>query len=438
VNKLKSKITGMILCLALLFSAFAAAVMPAPAVANGGAGTTSLTVTKYAADGTTVLAQQTVDYNWMQSNLPVRGDGSTIYRHERSTPGQWRVKGAVQGTDVKDLCDLVGGASSGDIIQIQASDLFSRSLPYDNIYNPAAGQGKYVICWYTKNYYDGTQYPSGAYVPTFTDGMISVFLADDHDFSNADMNTYIPAPYRPSSADGLSVKNVAYVNIFSQLWRITATAGAHGSIDPSGDVLVSDGANQTFTITPDAGCWVDDVLVDGNSVGAVTSYTFANVTAHHTIDASFVIAPTAGPRSSPSIPAAPRSLNPPQMSVQYVSVNPQQTTANQPVTITTNVVNTGDEAGNINIALTINGQLEQSRMVSVGPQGTQPVKFTVTKAQPGTYNVNILDKSGSFTILGASSSTSTSSGNSGLIILLIIGVLVVATVMVLMLSRRRA
>jgi uncharacterized membrane protein len=126
------------------------------------------------------------------------------------------------------------------------------------------------------------------------------------------------------------------------------------------------------------------------------------------------------------------------MSLQYISVSPQQTTAGEPVTITTNVVNIGDEAGNINITLTINGQVEQSRMVSVGPQGTQPVKFTVTKAQPGTYNVNILDKSGSFTILGADGSTSSSSGNNGLIILLVIGVLVVATVVVLMLSRRPA
>jgi hypothetical protein len=143
----------------------------------------------------------------------------------------------------------------------------------------------------------------------------------------------------------------------------------------------------------------------------------------------------ASPRVSPTLP---RPLNPSQMSLQYLSVSPQQTYANQPVTITTNVVNTGDEAGNLNVTLKINGQLEQSRMVSVGPQGTQPVKFTVTKAQPGTYNVDILGKSGSFTILGAGSSTSTSSGNGGLIVLLIIGVLVLATVVVLILFRRPA
>jgi len=146
---------------------------------------------------------------------------------------------------------------------------------------------------------------------------------------------------------------------------------------------------------------------------------------------------TTGPSSSPSVPAPPRPLNPPQMSVQYVSVNPQQTIANQPVTIITNVVNTGDEAGNLNIALKINGLVEQSRMVSVGPQGTQPVKFTIAKAQPGTYTVDILGEQGSFTVLGAGG-TAGAPINSGLIALLIMGVLVLATVVILILTRKPA
>jgi len=75
------------------------------------------------------------------------------------------------------------------------------------------------------------------------------------------------------------------------LWTITASAGAHGSITPSGAVSVADGASQTFTVTPDAGYQVADVLVDGGSVGAVTSYTFNDVTANHTIAASFSAVP---------------------------------------------------------------------------------------------------------------------------------------------------
>jgi len=70
---------------------------------------------------------------------------------------------------------------------------------------------------------------------------------------------------------------------------IMATAGANGTIAPSGPVSVTCGAGQTFTITPAAHYHVADVLVDGSSVGAVTSYPFSNVTQPHTIDASFAI-----------------------------------------------------------------------------------------------------------------------------------------------------
>jgi hypothetical protein len=76
-------------------------------------------------------------------------------------------------------------------------------------------------------------------------------------------------------------------------YTITASAGANGSISPSGAVSVANGGSQTFTITPNAGYLVQDVLVDGGSVGAVTSYPFTNVGADHTISASFVADPNA-------------------------------------------------------------------------------------------------------------------------------------------------
>jgi hypothetical protein len=125
------------------------------------------------------------------------------------------------------------------------------------------------------------------------------------------------------------------------------------------------------------------------------------------------------------------------MNLQFLSINPQQTPVNQPVTITTNVVNTGDEAGNLSVALKINGKVEQTKMVGVGAHGTQPVKFTVTKAQPGTYTVTIIDKSGSFTVLGAKSSAGSTAGSKtgALMALALIGILIIASVVVL-LSRR--
>lgn len=83
--------------------------------------------------------------------------------------------------------------------------------------------------------------------------------------------------------DGDVCKVCGYVRAYT----ITATAGGNGSISPSGSVDVTAGEDQTFEITPDNGYRVSDVLVDGSSAGAVTSYTFTDVQAAHTIEATF-------------------------------------------------------------------------------------------------------------------------------------------------------
>jgi len=75
-------------------------------------------------------------------------------------------------------------------------------------------------------------------------------------------------------------------------YTITASAGTGGTISPSGQVSVNDGANQTFSITPSTGYIVSDVTVDGSSVSPVIpatggTYKFAKVTANHTISAIF-------------------------------------------------------------------------------------------------------------------------------------------------------
>lgn len=78
-------------------------------------------------------------------------------------------------------------------------------------------------------------------------------------------------------------------------FTITASAGANGSISPSGEVSVEADGSQTFTITANEGYKIADVLVDGKSVGAVGSYTFSGVQAKHTIEATFAYdMPTVG------------------------------------------------------------------------------------------------------------------------------------------------
>ncbi|MBI1933425.1 MAG: T9SS type A sorting domain-containing protein, partial [Ignavibacteriales bacterium] len=82
---------------------------------------------------------------------------------------------------------------------------------------------------------------------------------------------------------------------------ITSSAGDGGSISPSGNVSVNHGSNQSFTITPTTGYSISDVKVDNVSQGAISTYTFTNVTAPHTISATFTLnSYTISTSSSPS------------------------------------------------------------------------------------------------------------------------------------------
>ncbi len=102
---------------------------------------------------------------------------------------------------------------------------------------------------------------------------LSVGAVSSYTFTNVTANHIIVASFAS--------------NIYS--YTITASAGAGGSISPSGAVGVNSGANQPFTIIPSTGYYIAAVVVDGSSVGAVASYTFTNVTANHTIAASFAL-----------------------------------------------------------------------------------------------------------------------------------------------------
>jgi len=92
--------------------------------------------------------------------------------------------------------------------------------------------------------------------------------------------------------DTVSGTGTYTLNVECNLTHTISASAAHGgSISPEGDVVVVEGASQTFTITPDAGNTIYDVEVDGSSVGAVSTYTFNNVVANHTIVAIFELPP---------------------------------------------------------------------------------------------------------------------------------------------------
>jgi outer membrane protein assembly factor BamB len=68
---------------------------------------------------------------------------------------------------------------------------------------------------------------------------------------------------------------------------ITASAGTNGTISPSGAVIVTYGASQTFTMKPNTGYYIATLTVDGSPVTPAPTYTFTNVTANHTISVTF-------------------------------------------------------------------------------------------------------------------------------------------------------
>ncbi len=221
------------------------------------AATTSLHLQKIGADGKTVLAEKNLDYLWMEQNLPVQGDGVVHYYHQgpvfvdNADPDveevlRWNPEenknvkekdmGAVKGTNIRDLCDLVGGMGPGDTLRLKASDGFSRTFAYENVYNPSSRQGPMVLTWYRAD---------EGYVPNYTTGMRLVFLADTstnpwglHAFGNQDWHDSAPPEYwyyytqgneQYPTTTGLSVQSISEVTIYQAGQPSQPAATSHGT-----------------------------------------------------------------------------------------------------------------------------------------------------------------------------------------------------------------
>lgn len=112
--------------------------------------------------------------------------------------------------------------------------------------------------------------------------------------TKAGEGTLILQPVDNSGAPQLDKLEITPKNVAVESYDITATAGEGGTITAEGladgKVSVTEGESATFTIAANDGYEVSDVKVDGTSVGKRTSYTFENVTAAHTIEATFAFA----------------------------------------------------------------------------------------------------------------------------------------------------
>jgi hypothetical protein len=209
----------------------------------------------------------------------------------------------------------------------------------------------------------------------------------------------------------------SFSSTYATTYTITASGGTGGSISPSGSVSVNRRGSQTFTITPNTGYSISDVKVDNASVGAVSSYTFSNVTAAHTIQASFstlsnisfVQVAAATPQSSQAVAVTyPRTQTAGNLNIIVVGWN--DTTAS--------VQSVRDSAGNaysLAIGPTGGTALRQSIYYTKNIKGGSTT-VTVTFSQAAYYpDIRILEYAGVSTLdktAGASGNSSTANSGS--------------------------
>lgn len=112
---------------------------------------------------------------------------------------------------------------------------------------------------------------------TVIDGVTTTYTQDD-------ALVTLTVPYTAINAD-----HSVSVTFAQFMYTITATAGEHGTVNDATSVNaeVAYGTNYTLNFTPADNYQVADVIVDGQSVGAVDSYQFINITANHTVEVSF-------------------------------------------------------------------------------------------------------------------------------------------------------
>ncbi|MBN1844924.1 MAG: fibronectin type III domain-containing protein [Sedimentisphaerales bacterium] len=136
--------------------------------------------------------------------------------------------------------------------------------------------------------------PGGQISPS---GQISVLHGDSQAFAlmpSAGYNVYaliVDEQYLTGlesyTFSNVTANHTIYAVFANEIHTIEASCGPGGQIAPSGAVLVAAGQDKTFVFTPETGYQIEQVLVDGASVGAPASYTFADVVASHTLYVSF-------------------------------------------------------------------------------------------------------------------------------------------------------
>ncbi|MEG0265042.1 MAG: hypothetical protein RR641_03620, partial [Erysipelotrichaceae bacterium] len=122
--------------------------------------------------------------------------------------------------------------------------------------------------------------------PNLDDHVLVVYAAG----LTPDLKQFVPADVAWKLMKN-NAMNALYLVHLNEFTIASSSAGVGGTISPLGDTKVYEGTNLTYTITPNPGYQIKDVLVDGVSVGALSSYEFVNITKNNTIEAQFELIP---------------------------------------------------------------------------------------------------------------------------------------------------
>ena len=234
-------------------------------------------------------------------------------------------------------------------------------------------------------------------------------------------------------------------------YNIDAHSGPNGSLSPNSMQVVEHGQSQTFTITPNDGYEIEDVLVDGSSHGAVSTYTFTDVQQDHTFAVTFApVGSVAGAGTSPSqpissiTPVSPRSDSssvPSQIgwpilvaiiagliamgaaggvlflrirerkagpraaqalfTVKDLEISPRELRPGTKATVAVTVSNNGHHAGTFKVTLKIDGVTLGAKDITLARNMSDRVEFSIPATSPGAFAVNVANLSGTLTVLDA-------------------------------------
>jgi len=192
---------------------------------------------------------------------------------------------------------------------------------------------------------------------------------------------------------------------------LSFTAGEGGS-NPANETLEiwNSGADTLQWVLSDDVAWLSENPTSGSSMSERDTVVLSVDTAGMSDGAYSTSITITAPGASNNPQTVPVSLYvggagpppPAQFTIAGLDVTPERVPPGQPVTVSAQVTNTGDSGGSYTVNLTVNGQVEQTKTVTLAPEAVETVTFTVTKETPGSYTVSIGGLTEEFTVAASS------------------------------------